>query len=48
MVSLIILVFAFVFACAAAGGYQPWPLPNMGWLAFAFFLLHLLLARVPI
>lgn len=39
--SLILLVFAFVFACLASRGFgsPPW---QLGWLALAFFLLSLI------
>ena len=41
--ALIILVFAFVFACLAAWGWPAPPRPNLGWLALACFILYFIL-----
>jgi hypothetical protein len=38
MLSLVLLVFAFVLACCAAAPPQPPRWPHLGWAAFAFFL----------
>jgi hypothetical protein len=45
---IIILVFAFVFACLAAHGFGAWGSPrnwgySMGWLSIAFYFGYLLL-----
>lgn len=42
--ALIILVFAFVFACLAAAGVAYWRI-HFGWLAFALFLLVQIVGR---
>lgn len=46
MLTLILLIFAFVFAVIEAfRGWtpQPWGLPHLGWLAVALYLLTLIL-----
>ncbi|HEY2538211.1 MAG TPA: hypothetical protein VGI28_01735 [Stellaceae bacterium] len=45
MISLILLIFAFVLAiCQAFRPWtQPWPIPHLGWLAVALYLLTLIL-----
>ena len=39
----LILAIALVCACGAAGGWQPWPRPNLGWAALALLILYFLL-----
>ena len=46
--SFILLVFSFVFAILAAlfGPFErPWGRVHFGWLAFAFFIAHLVFGR---
>jgi hypothetical protein len=55
MINLILLIFAFVLALINAfWGFlgrpsgQPWPKPHLGWLAFAIYLLTLILGGAGI
>lgn len=47
MLNLVLLVFAFVLAVVEAfrAGWAPgaWPIPHLGWLALALYLLTLIL-----
>ena len=47
MLTLILLVFAFVLAVVAAFSpwSRPWWPPHVGWLAFALYMLVLILGR---
>jgi hypothetical protein len=44
-IGLILLVFAFVFACIAASGWV-WPRAHFGWLAVAFWIASELIGGV--
>lgn len=48
MLGMILLCFAFVFACIAAGipAGIIWNRVHIGWLAFAFFLASLIFGSV--
>lgn len=51
MLSLILLIFAFVLALIQAfRGWTPagWPVPHLGWLALALYLLTLILGGAGI
>jgi predicted membrane-bound dolichyl-phosphate-mannose-protein mannosyltransferase len=45
MVSIILLVFAFVLACLASRNYGA-PNWSLGWAALAFYFLSLLLGNI--
>jgi len=45
MLTLILLIFAFVLAViqAVQPWVRPWSIPHLGWLAFALYMLVLIL-----
>jgi hypothetical protein len=45
MISLILLVFAFVLACLAAAGWPPVARPHLGWAAIACLIASELFGR---